>query len=575
MERLNRELLERYERVERQNADLARQNADLVRQFRDLSKKVESIAASKTATAGRVEPVRSRSPVVVDPNPTAASPAQGNSARDSAIDHDLSHRSAGGSGSESSASSAASRGRRLNRRSDSISAIDHDLPHRTGDLTTEDAFHDLPKVRHRQQSLLPLRGYYNHDTSGFQFESEDEEFILKLRTLIQTDARIYQQPNQNPVASGIYLPRARLYFTGRVTKPIEYQLALQRAYTSLDVLNMYVNFHYDDRFQIKFGRYKAPFTYEFYKIQVPELISQERSLFSVNFGMNRQPGLMGWGYLFEKRLEYAVGVFDGPRKSYQDFNNSKDVDAFFNFKPFEDSERFAALRDLNLGGSVDYGIEDNPILPDVLRTSANASSSALNTVSLTNSLSNLSPVNNAAVPFLAFNRNVRERGPRNLWELHAAYYYKGLSLLGAWDVGRIGYGLAGKNVDTHLPTSGYFVQGAYILTGETMDRRALVDPIHPFDLRPAHFGLGAFEIQGRFSELALGNQVFTDGLADPNLWTNNLYMTDAGLNWYLNKSLKIYLDWEHAVFGRPVFFAPGPRLQKTSDLFWLRVQLYF
>jgi phosphate-selective porin OprO and OprP len=41
----------------------------------------------------------------------------------------------------------------------------------------------------------------------------------------------------------------------------------------------------------------------------------------------------------------------------------------------------------------------------------------------------------ANVPFLAFNTNVRERGPRALGELHLAYFYKGLSILGDWDFG--------------------------------------------------------------------------------------------------------------------------------------------
>ena len=52
-------------------------------------------------------------------------------------------------------------------------------------------------------------------------------------------------------------------------------------------------------------------------------------------------------------------------------------------------------------------------------------------------------------------------------------------------------------------------------------------------------------------------------------------MTDVGFNWYLNKFVKIYFDWEHAMFAQPVVYRPGPALQKTSDLFWLRMQVYF
>jgi phosphate-selective porin OprO/OprP len=51
-------------------------------------------------------------------------------------------------------------------------------------------------------------------------------------------------------------------------------------------------------------------------------------------------------------------------------------------------------------------------------------------------------------------------------------------------------------------------------------------------------------------------------------------MVDVGLNWYLNKFLKIYLDWEHAMFATPVFYnAAG--FQKSNDLYWIRCQVFF
>jgi phosphate-selective porin OprO/OprP len=76
----------------------------------------------------------------------------------------------------------------------------------------------------------------------------------------------------------------------------------------------------------------------------------------------------------------------------------------------------------------------------------------------------------------------------------------------------------------------------------------------------------------------IDSQVFSAGLADPNLWSNRLFVLTSGINWHLNQYVKIYLDWEHSEFGSPVQFAPGPgsvRRQLTSDTFWFRFQLYF
>jgi phosphate-selective porin OprO/OprP len=188
------------------------------------------------------------------------------------------------------------------------------------------------------------------------------------------------------------------------------------------------------------------------------------------------------------------------------------------------------------------------------------------------------PTNNATLPFLALNNNVTERGIRDLWELHAAYYYKGLSLLGAWDSGFNSYALP-QRPSVRVPTSGYFVQVAYLITGETLRERTMIDPINRFDLRPGKFGLGAFEPHARYSEMFLGRDVFTAGLADPNLWTNRVQLIDVGVNWYLNNFVKIYFDWEHAIFASPVFAANLPNghtaFQTTNDMFWARLQFYY
>ena len=70
---------------------------------------------------------------------------------------------------------------------------------------------------------------------------------------------------------------------------------------------------------------------------------------------------MGWGSAFGNRLEYAVGSFNGQRNGYVEFNSSQDIMAFLNFKPFYNRED-SLLRNLHFGGSVDAGIENNPLI---------------------------------------------------------------------------------------------------------------------------------------------------------------------------------------------------------------------
>lgn len=396
---------------------------------------------------------------------------------------------------------------------------------------------------------------------GFDLRTENDEFELQFHILSQIDARLYSQSNQDPVHSGFSFPRERLYFAGRLTKPIEYYLTLNRGFGALDLFDSFINFHYDDRFMLKVGRFKTPFSYEFYALSAPDFLVPERSLFQTNFSPNRQIGLMGWGQLFAKRLDYAAGIFNGNRLSFQDTNEPKDVIAYLNARPFLATDgKWSFLKNLNLGGSVDFGNENNVPLPGVLRTSVAASNAA--------------DAQNVAPPFLAFNKNVLQNGNRSLWGLHAAYFYKRLSLIAEWDGGYDTFSKTGNPYRTRVPLNGYYVAAGFFLTGETVERRTQVRPIHPFSLKRGEFGLGAVEMVARYSEVDLGSQVFTGGFADPNLWTNHASTIDVGANWYLNEYAKITLTWEHVEFATPVFYRPGG-LQLTSDLFWARFQVYF
>jgi phosphate-selective porin OprO/OprP len=476
---VNQQLLQQYTNVSSQYQKVTRQNEELSKTVQDLSKRLE------------------------DSSQEQRPPAQGRSIR--------------GLGS------AAPDGGEFE-------------PALTGGLTSPPAGGEgAPRGKRRNL----LGGFYDEDYReryGYVFQSEDSEYELRLNGLLQVDSRNYQPQNQVPVVNDINIPRARFYFSGRLTKPIEYQLSFQRTNNTFDLLNAYFNFRYDERLQLRIGRYRAPYTYEWAKLSIWELLTPERSPFAVNFGPNRQVGLMGWGNVFDNRLEYAVGAFDGPRNSYQDFNNAKDVMAFVDYRPFVQTDSENAS-----GNTLATGAGDSLI----------------------------------AVPFLQFNNNVREKGGRELWELHATYFYKGLSVLGAWDSGFNDFSLTAPNArPVHLPVGGFYVQMGYILTGETIQKRGLVEPLRPFDLRRGKFGPGALELQFRYSELQVGNQVFTGGLADANLWTNRLNMTDLGFNWYLTRNVKFYFDWEHSMFAQPVYYRPGGS-QITNDLFWLRLQLYY
>ncbi len=273
-------------------------------------------------------------------------------------------------------------------------------------------------------------------------------------------------------------------------------------------------------------------------------------------------GAKRWGTLLDKRLDYAVGVFNGPRNSFEDFNESKDVIGYLNARPFGEREEGALLRNLNVGGSFAYGSQDNPLQPRAFRTASNAS--------------NAGAADLFSPPFLVFDDAVVERGQRSFWSAHAAYFYEQLSVFADYNGGIMRFANGRTDpASTVVPASGLSAAFGYFLTGETSQRRTVVEPLKPFNLGRDRFGLGAWELVGRYSTLELDRSVFSSGLADADLWSNRAWTTNLGMNWYLNRYVKVYLDWQHAEFGDPVLHRRPDHRQLTSELFWLRVQLYF
>ena len=416
----------------------------------------------------------------------------------------------------------------------------------------------------RGQETVPRRLARVEFAEGLELSSPDDEFKLTFHNLTQVEYRAFPNSQEGLLHSQFFIPRERWYFTGRVTRNIEYYTSINRGYGSLDLLDAFLNYRIDERLQFRIGRMKTPYLYEYYSIAEGDLIAPERSMYAGNLAGNRQDGAMALGELFEGRVGYAVGIFNGPRNSFQDYNGAKDAIGYVNSRPFLTSETFKALNYLNIGGSFEVGYQNNPTQPPILTTANDETAATSNPT-----VESLSPT------FFAFNNNVVEKGQRNQWAGHLVWYYKSLMVLGEYGGGVAGYAFANSKSNSYIPFSGYNVSASYFLTGEQITRRvSVVKPKRDFSFVKGNSAPGAWEVFARFSTLDFNKEVFTAGFADPNLWSNHAWTTDVGINWYLNFYTRVFLDWQHSEFGNPVVIAPN-RLGPTRELYWIRFQVFF
>ena len=315
-------------------------------------------------------------------------------------------------------------------------------------------------------------------SEGLEFSSADEEFKITFHNLTQVEYRGFPDGDQGLLHSQFFIPRQRWYFTGRVTKNVEFYTVINRGYGPLDILDAFISYRIDERFRIRAGRMKTPYLYEYYSIAEGDLIAPERSLYAGNFATNRQIGVMALGELYKGRLGYAMGMYNGQRRSFEDTNSGKDFIGYINSRPFLTSERFKALNYLNLGGSWDVGYQNNPIVPDQVRTANDDTTAAGATT--------LSPT------FLVFNNNVVEQGERRQWAGHMMWFYKSFSLLSEYGGGVTGLAHTNQSTQTYVPYNGYFVQATYFLTGEELTRRVnVVKPRRDFSLAKGKMAPGA------------------------------------------------------------------------------------
>jgi phosphate-selective porin OprO/OprP len=431
-----------------------------------------------------------------------------------------------------------------------------------------------------QPPQLPLTAMFSQ---GVELHSADDFFTLEFHNLTQLDYRDFSNTGA-ALHDNFIIPRQRWYFQGQLSPYVYYYTVINRGYGPLDILDSWGDFNfwprYKDALQIRVGRTKTPFNYEYIKMSESDLIAPERSILDGNFSGNRQDGVMLHGQVLDKTLEYFVGVFNGPQRSFVSYTNSKILYTFINTKPFLHCG-IDWLEQLNLSGSWNGGYQNDPLPENFLTTANDQSPNA--------TVENVSPT------FLIFNNNTIQNGMRMFWGGDINYYYKSFTFSSSYESGFIQYSLVknpmpsnsifyegstifsgyGSSDRTTVPILGWNVALTYFITGEEITRRAyLVEPKRPFGYYNGRLNPGAIELYARIADLQMGDQVFTGGFADPKYWTNRVAATDIGANWYLNNYVRIYLDWQHAMFGSPVYLDTN-KFTKEENLYWFRTQIFF
>jgi len=384
------------------------------------------------------------------------------------------------------------------------------------------------------------------DSSGFTLSSADTNFSISLHGLIQLDSRTFFA-DHNLVNSGFLLRRARPIITGTLFHDFDFNFTPDFGGSVVQIQDAYLNYRYIPELQLEAGKFKSPVGLEQLQSD-PYLFLNERSLVT-DLVPNRDLGVELHGDLFGGAASYAAGLFNGV-SDYNgttvntDSDNDKAFAARIFLQPWKTTD-VSALKGLGFGVGGSFESDRN-------------------------GAAGLTPgyTTDGQQKFFTYAGTVVANGQHWRVSPQGYYYYGPLGILGEYVISdqdvKNGAALA------DLRNKAWEVSASWVLTGEDASYTG-VTPRHPFNLHTG--GWGAWQVVGRYEELNVDGSAFPT-VAVSTASASSAHAWSAGLNWYLNRNVRLNASFSHTMFSGYTGVTPAVPAQ-AENVFFTRIQLAF
>ena len=249
------------------------------------------------------------------------------------------------------------------------------------------------------------------------------------------------------------------------------------------------------------GQYKEPFSVE-------EMTSSawidfvERSMIVSAFAPQEDIGAGLGGSLWEKRIRYDAGVFNGRGKNVDENNNDKDVAGRIAVSPWI-SEKGSLLQGLTVGVNATAGEQDEDMSDTSYRSAGRTK-------------------------FYSYTKGVATDGERTRFGTDVTWIKGPGSIKAEWitiDQDDLSLGSTNANVSF----DGWYIAGTWLLTGETMVAGKAIEPAKG----PVP---GAVEATARYESFEGGEDALDVGLATGS---SKADAATVGLTWYPSRNIRV------------------------------------
>jgi phosphate-selective porin OprO/OprP len=397
----------------------------------------------------------------------------------------------------------------------------------------------------------PLLGFSTAE--GFWL-GRPEVVQIRLRGLVQADARMYFDTDTTPIPDQLLLRRVRPTMEGTFFGFADFRIMPDFGLGNAVVQDAFVDLHPLAGLALRVGKFKSPVGLEFLKSD-SYLLLLERGLTS-NLVPSRDVGAALHGDIGGGIMLYDLAVMNGAPDGANldsDINDGKDGIARLFFHPLRGFHA-DSIRNFGLGVAGSYGKQHG--------TPTASGLPAYRTFGQNIWFSYVFDPTGVKATTIAIGDRYRFT-PQLYWyigpvSIEGEYVYSAVTVTG--DLGTL-------EPKTTLVNQAWQAQVSFFVTG---DRAGWGGPKvkHPFSIRQRTFG--ALELAGRYGELRIDSAAFPM-YADPTKSARSALEWALGFNWYLTENLKIAASYARTTFQGGA--ATGDRRPENALI--ARVQLTF
>lgn len=378
-------------------------------------------------------------------------------------------------------------------------------------------------------------------SSGLLFSTADEGDTLHVHGYLQADDRWFSSNVSGEPLDTFLFRRIRPLFEGTIFHSVDYRFMPDFGQNNPQIQEAYMEWRTFSFAEVRAGKFKMPLGLEVLRSD-RDLTFAERSMASDLLPL-RYMGTQLGGSLFSHSIAYQVGYFngsnDGSNGSFQ-WIAANEVAARLFLQPFA-TTHVGAIRQFGFGM---------------------AGSSA----DQHGSIAGLKTVGQST--FFKYSSKTLANGSHNRITPQAYYYAGPVGLISEYVVSS--QDVISKTHTAEVRNQAWQVAGSVMLTGEK-NSYGVITPRNSFEPTLGFRHFGAVELAARYSQVRIDGDAFPL-FANPKTAAQGAYESAIGVNWYLNRFVKLVSDYEHTSFRMAL---PNLTPLHNEDVLMNRVQLAF